>query len=233
MQSHVDTLTVTPWAFYTVSDAALVTLEAGRREVHALMRSLSTKVAKHRARRARSALRHLLWEQPRKGHAALFRSLQPERRELRAVRLADGSLSAAPDQVRQRVHDFFHSLLGQTHQCADEMPWETGMDPLLLEARGAPGVPLASKFTRGVYDRARCSLATVKVPGPDGIPNEALQLLPAAAHTDIFALFLRFWHEGTPADLKCSITVLLYNKGDATTGPPAYSTPSYTAVALD
>jgi hypothetical protein len=166
LQSHVNTLTVTPWVFYTVSDAALMTLEEGRREVHALLRSLSIKVAKHRARRARSALRHLLWEQPRKGHAALFRSLQPERHELRAVRLADGSLSAEPDKVRQRVHAFFHGLLGQTHQSADELPWETCLDPLLLEARGAPDVPLASKFTRGVYDRARCSLATGKAQLP-------------------------------------------------------------------
>ena len=56
-----------------------------------------------------------------------------------------------------------------------------------------------------------------KTPGPDGIPNELLKLMPPSFMTSLRRLFIIFWLTGTtPSAWKHSLTILLHKKDDPT-----------------
>ncbi|NBK25215.1 MAG: reverse transcriptase family protein, partial [Spirochaetia bacterium] len=61
------------------------------------------------------------------------------------------------------------------------------------------------------------TLSKNKAPGPDGIVNELLKMLPSDIHVIIHQLYQAMWATGiTPTEWKMSDTALLYKKQDAT-----------------
>jgi hypothetical protein len=67
------------------------------------------------------------------------------------------------------------------------------------------------------FHRTLRLLANDRAPGPDGIPNALLKILPAPLKTALHNLFSLLWLTGsTPTEWKGSHTIILHKKGDTT-----------------
>ena len=67
------------------------------------------------------------------------------------------------------------------------------------------------------FHRTLRLLANDRAPGPDGIPNALLKILPAPLKTALHNLFKLLWLTGsTPTEWKGSHTIILHKKGDTT-----------------
>ena len=74
---------------------------------------------------------------------------------------------------------------------------------------------LPSVLKKNTFDRTLLHLANDKAPGPDGIPNALLKILPDAHKTALHNLFILLWLTGsTPVEWKGSHTILIHKKGD-------------------
>ena len=79
-----------------------------------------------------------------------------------------------------------------------------------------PRLPLyAQLHDRDAFQACLRTLSRGKAPGPDGVTNEMLLLLPEAAHDALHAFFQIMWATAcTPSSWKHSLTKLLFkNKG--------------------
>jgi hypothetical protein len=72
-------------------------------------------------------------------------------------------------------------------------------------------------IARDTFDKIIHSLGTGKAPGPDGIPNEIIKLLPPETRFALFPLFSLLAHKSyTPPEWCHSTTCLVHKKGDPT-----------------
>ena len=70
-------------------------------------------------------------------------------------------------------------------------------------------------FRQHTFDTVLRRLKNNKSPGPDGIPNELIRLMPSSFKSSLRRLFLIFWLTGiTPTSWKESLTTLLHKKDD-------------------
>ncbi|KAL4446708.1 hypothetical protein ABPG77_007952 [Micractinium sp. CCAP 211/92] len=102
-------------------------------------------------------------------------------------------------------------------------PWEApdALDNFSLCTRVDPAgqredlLPKMKDFSR--FERILRQATKQKQPGPDGVPNELLQVLPVQMHRGMHSMFVTMWLTGeTPALWKHSHTVMLYKKSDPT-----------------
>jgi exonuclease III/ribonuclease HI len=146
---------------------------------------------------------------------------------LRAVETSQG-LETDPDRVQKVVQDFYSKKMqpatGIKHgkylpqEVPRDYPWmsESGQDAFTLCTAGieqrTAGATLQDRIADAAAFRACVkTLASSKAPGPDGITNEILQMLPDPALQAIHALLQIMWATAyTPQDWKESLTVLLY-----------------------
>jgi ribonuclease HI len=151
---------------------------------------------------------------------------------LQAVINAKGEVVQQPTEVMRVVEEYYSRKMrpasgvktGQypLPQEQNPYPWqrEGALDPFELstaaQSSQAAGATLHTAIAdRHAFEACMHTLARGKAPGPDGILNEVLQLLPSAAKDAIHALFQVMWATScTPSAWKESLTVLLYkNKG--------------------
>jgi exonuclease III len=101
-------------------------------------------------------------------------------------------------------------------------PWtkRSGVeDSFSLETHATPLVQKNTELLRCIADRTTfnnclCHLAHSKQPGPDGIVNELLQILPPPLQTAIHDIMIIMWISGhTPDAFKASDTIVLYKSG--------------------
>jgi hypothetical protein len=72
-------------------------------------------------------------------------------------------------------------------------------------------------IARDTFDKTIKSLGTGKAPGPDGIPNEIIKVLPLAIRSALFSLLSLLAHKAyTPLERCHNTTYLLHKKGDPT-----------------
>jgi exonuclease III len=185
-----------------------------------------------RRQRKQATLEHLLDTRLKVGSKLL--NGQYRRRNtvaLRAVQTAAG-LEADPHKVEQAVHAYYTAKMQPAtgvkhgkylpHEVQRSYPWMEagGIDKYPLCTAGVQQRTQGATLQERIADEAAfgaCvkTLAGAKAPGPDGITNEILQLMPGPAHEAMHALMQIMWATAyTPAAWKESLTVLIYkNKG--------------------
>ena len=109
-------------------------------------------------------------------------------RHFRKVQTA--AVSNAPD----RVSDF---------------PWEKGPNPMKLRKAGNQ-TPLMEEYDEELYMEHLRMLPGRKAPGPDGITNEILKMMPQSFHVTVAEFMRQIGMLGkTPNSWKVSNTILL------------------------
>ena len=151
---------------------------------------------------------------------------------LRAIETPDGRLETNGNAVQQLVLQFYTAKLqspsgpktGKYLPCEAprNYPWaQTGApDPFNLTTAVTAGAAPRKWLHPHIADAAAFTaclktLAHGKAPGPDGVTNEMLQLLPNQGHNLLHSLIQLMWAtKYTPTPWKHSITTLMYkNKG--------------------
>ena len=151
---------------------------------------------------------------------------------LRAIETPDGRLETEGDAVQHLVLQYYTTKLKSPSgpktgkylpQAAPrDYPWtQTGApDPFHLTTAVTAGAAPKQWLHTHIADAAAFTaclktLAHGKAPGPDGVTNEMLQLLPPQGHNLLHSFIQLMWAtKHTPTPWKHSITTLLYkNKG--------------------
>ena len=153
--------------------------------------------------------------------------------QLRAIFNDTDQIVTAPDAVKDAIEGYYTSKMLPAQGSgtktglylpADqtrEYPWmqEGSPDPFALATATtiglAPRMWLHDKQDKQAFEACLKSLSKGKAPGPDGITNEMLNLLPIQAQEMLHAFIQLMWATAyTPKTWKESLTVLLYkNKG--------------------
>ena len=151
---------------------------------------------------------------------------------LRVIETPDGHLETDGDTVQHLVLQYYTAKMkspsgpktGQylPHEIPRNYPWAQpgAPDPFILTTAVTAGAAPRQWLHTHIADRAAfeaClkTLAHGKAPGPDGVTNEMLQLLPPQGHHMLHSLIQLMWAtKYTPTPWKHSITTLMYkNKG--------------------
>jgi hypothetical protein len=148
--------------------------------------------------------------------------------DLQVLKDKDGMVQSEPNRVLKIVEEYYRETM---------IPWtgSTGKDYTTYhrnypwKAFGAPdrmddmrtNVPQeATNKGLGevvgdwdVFEQCVNTLSSHKAPGPDGLTNDVLKLLPVELKRVIHDLFKKMWeHHTTPEEWKHSNTVLLHKK---------------------
>jgi hypothetical protein len=140
---------------------------------------------------------------------------------LHRITRPDKTIATSPIVVLAVVHSHFDiELTRATPPDLPIPPWEHPDNPdrFVIEPRGDSTLTLADMITRDTFDKTINSIGTGnKAPGPDGIPNESIKVLPPATHSALFSLLSLLAHKAyTPPEWCHSTTCLLHKKGDPT-----------------
>lgn len=185
-----------------------------------------------RDNKSRATFQANLARSPKKGHRAIFNTDTGEQGGPYAIRHPDtGEVQHSRDGVLSALHTHFGALMTPSDgvktgtylpdEAPRTLPWEQAkavdrfkLSTPAVEARAS--VQLLDRIMdRSLLDERICKLGRSKSAGPDGIPNELLQILPEDMKQAIHDLFVLMWITGkTPDTWKQSDTILLYKKGD-------------------
>jgi ribonuclease HI len=193
------------------------------------IQALDNENKKETHRRAARTQQRMLATHPKRAHKQIFSATaETDAPPLHALR--DGHLvTSEPARIKELTERYFCNL--QTSptiktgmylpaEAPRNHPWEThGLDNFKLETKATqlnqrPWLHSAIN-DRNEYWQSVKDLRNGKAPGPDGVLNEILKILPPRIHDTIHALFRLMWATAcTPQAWKQSTTHLLYkNKG--------------------
>ena len=134
-----------------------------------------------------------------------------------ATVLPSGKISSADEDIIQAAQDYYFNLTGIAHINSDPPPWSNGIDPIKLGFNHDANSPLLdspdSTWKESVKRNIR-RLPTGKAPGPEGIFNETLRLLPDHVIEPMALVFRCLSYGYVPSSLTESETVLIFKGGD-------------------
>ena len=177
----------------------------------------------------RLQFQHLLSTRPRTAHRSIFRDPSEEARAaLKAIKdPITGLTHRTGPGILSALHTYFTNLMtlafGPKHgqympeESPRNYPWEQpqATDPYFLTSLAKDQQNNTSLLTnimeKNALTRTITKLPKAKAPGPDGVHNAVLQMLPAEMVDSIHQLFILMWIHGTTPDTwKDSHTFLLY-----------------------
>ena len=180
----------------------------------------------------RRRLAKLLRISPKKGHAQIFGTApgldESSSSDMDSIwDAATQSYHTAPEEMQQFTHAYFtREWSKDTHLCAtDPYPFDLPgcNDPFTLSPPSPDGATPAHTnllpyvLRQFTFDKTLSSLKRNKSAGPDGIPNEALMIMPAPFKVSLRLLFIIMWVTGqTPGPWKLSDTILPHKRGPHT-----------------
>ena len=177
---------------------------------------LETHDKDRRVRRTRH-FRYMLETNPKKAHRYIFES--GEQKPLDHVKLSTGEVSVDPERVIQEVERVYGERQKPVvdPQDARRFPWDAGRatGDTLIRSSGGGTDKISERYNKHVFKDCMSRLPGWKAPGPDGVPNEVIKMMPQNFHEALHTLFTMMLAEGvTPDQWKDDVTVLLYKKGD-------------------
>jgi hypothetical protein len=191
-------------------------------------------------RAAQNRLQHLLSTKPKAGHKMLFADGEPKPTLDAVLDPTTRKLTTDPERVKQVVAGKFAEMqrpptgtktgMYLPNDAPRNHPWAHGntepLDPfeLCTDATQLDKRPWLYGYVRdeSIFFSCCKSLSNGKAPGPDGISNEVLKMLPVEVKKLVHKLFVVMWATGvTPAAWKHSNTCMIYKKG-AATDPVSY-----------
>ncbi len=174
-------------------------------------------------------MQKLLHTNKKKGHKLIFDQDCPVKKLESVLDTNEQKVYSDGPAIRRVVQAYFTELMSEPHTAADPSstpPWENRgqkqLDPFKLHQSGNACCQDELNMLQQMDDPETFAnllghLAKNKAAGPDGIPNEILQALPAMLKQAVQRLFVVMWLSNhTPDAWKTSRTVLLYKKGNAT-----------------
>ena len=172
--------------------------------------------------------RRMIDKQPKQANRNMRQSANPQNKYPALYDSTAKHRTDDPKRMNEIVTDYFTAALAPPPQgktgkylpteAPRNYPWETDTDKFTLETH-------ASKLTKRpqlhrviidptVFDECVRTLSNGKSPGPDGIENELLKMMPRQFKECIHMLFILMWATGiTPDDWKESVTILLEKEG--------------------
>jgi len=173
-----------------------------------------------------------LAKNPKAAHRDMFSPSDGEPGGPHSIRHPDtGMVHNTRQGVLQALHCFYTTLMTPPHgpKTGRYLPEDSSRDPPWARAGAIDRFDLTTPavatrdtacmldhiMDRELLEERLRHLARSKKGGPDGIPNEVLQLLPEDAIQALHSMFTIMWITGRmPTKWKQSVTVLLYKKGD-------------------
>jgi hypothetical protein len=144
-----------------------------------------------------------------------------------------GRITTSPDRVGTITEAIFRDqqqpptgikdgiYLPEERPKVHPQPWNGDLDPMQL-CTDATHLVTRQWLSEHIRDQsifhACCrTLSSAKAPGPDGITNDVIKILPTEIKTLIHRLFIVMWATGhTPTAWKHSDTCMIYKKGNPT-----------------
>jgi hypothetical protein len=193
------------------------------------IRAIDDEHRKESAQLAQDRLYKTLKNKPKQGHKMLFGTTVPQH-TLEAVTDPDTCrVTTDPHRVEQVVEQLFrkqqqppsgvkHGRYLPRDVPRGNEPWQGELDKMQL-CTDATLLPTRSFLSEHIMDQSifhSCcrTLGSGKAPGPDGITNDVLKILPIPVKSMLHELFVVMWATGhTPDSWKNSDTCLIYKKG--------------------
>ena len=199
----------------------------------------------HEARK-RKRLSRLLYTSPKRAHAEIFAPHDSPGHNIEAIYNPETkSHLTQPADMAAHTHTHFLKEWTADPSLDATAPYPFNMpqaqDPFTLESHAHHHTQnkyptlLPTVLQDSTFHRTLRLLANDRAPGPDGIPNALLKILPAPLKTALHNLFKLLWLTGsTPTEWKGSHTIILHKKGDTTCQINALSasTPQFTSCGL-
>ena len=147
----------------------------------------------------------LLHVNRKKGHKLIFNQDSPVNRLESVMDTAQQKLCSDGPEIRRDVHSYFTNLMQEPKLAADPVgapPWEQRghqqLDPFQLYQSGGACCQDELNMLQQMDDPDTFAellrhLSKNKAAGPDGIPNEILQALPAQLQQAMRQLFVIMW----------------------------------------
>jgi hypothetical protein len=218
-----------------VQDADVATLHQISRMESEHIRAIDAEHRKESIQLQQDTLRRVLKEKPKQGHKMLFATAGAQQhRDLEAVLdPTTGRITTSPGRVGQITESIFRDqqqpptgikdgrYLPEERPNVNPQPWNGDLDPMQL-CTDATLLVTRQWLSEHIRDQsifhACCrTLSSAKAPGPDGITNDVIKILPTEVKTLIHQLFIVMWATGhTPTAWKHSDTCMIYKKGNPT-----------------
>ena len=199
------------------------------------IRQLDKKHSAESVHQASLQQRRLLQQKPRLGHKALFGDRDNPAPKLGAVKdPSTGRVTAHPASVKRVVEQLYTGLqlppggikTGEylPDRAPRNYPWRPGapgvVDPYDLTTRATqlPARPFLYRYVKdeAIFFECCKTLSSGKAPGPDGVTNEVIKMLPVQVKKLLHQLMMLMWVTGiTPTAWKHSHTCLVHKAGDA------------------
>ena len=209
-------------------------LTLAEREKKAEIRKADKEHAKQNIEAAATRQRRLIYSHPKQANRQIFQKGAQQSRHKALLDPNTNEVTDDPEQMLGVITKHFQTFQSAPHGpkqglylpkdvSRKDQPWQQpgAADPFKLET---PASKLAARpwlhdiiSDRAVFSECVRTLSNGKTPGPDGMINEIIKLLPAAALECIHSLFIIMWATGiTPNSWKESHTALLFkDKPDA------------------
>jgi Reverse transcriptase (RNA-dependent DNA polymerase) len=196
------------------------------------IRAIDIEHRKESVQMAQDKLYNTLKDKPKQGHKMLF-GAGMQQHTLEAVHDPDtGRVTTDPRRVEQVVESLFrkqqqpptgvkHGLYLPDDAPRGAEPWRGELDTMQL-CTDATLLPTRTFLSEYIMDQSTfhscCrTLGSGKAPGPDGITNDVIKILPVQVKTMLHKLFIVMWATGhTPDAWKNSDTCMIYKKGTPT-----------------
>ena len=206
------------------------TLQAATHEARTEVRLLDKQEQRNACEKARAAAQAEIAAKPRQAHKKIFSGAQ-KRGPITALKSSAGLVTDPGDLAATADAFFTKAWTAKSPGHGRYMPADTPRNypftakntvdgfELSTSASKLPVRPWLHPMALDMNTARRClkRLSKNKAPGPDGVMNEVLCMLPHSMQLAIFNLFQVMWATGlTPTSWKTSMTVLLHKKGEET-----------------
>ncbi|KAJ9528538.1 hypothetical protein QJQ45_020485, partial [Haematococcus lacustris] len=178
---------------------------------------------------ARLRMQHLISTQPKKANKYILRPSRTDHKGLQALADPDtNNICTAPADLNRIITAAYRQKLTPptpktghyTNTQTRNYPWTRpkAVDPFTLHTCQNVHWMHTAIMDKAGFQECISRLAGGKAPGPDGIENEIIKMLPWEMRDTIHQLFIIMWATGcTPTTWKTSDTCLLYkDKGQET-----------------
>ncbi|KAJ9507208.1 hypothetical protein QJQ45_004805 [Haematococcus lacustris] len=178
---------------------------------------------------ARLRMQHLISTQPRKANKYILRPSRTDHKGLQALADPDTkTICTAPADLNRIITAAYRQKLTSptpktghyTNTQTRNYPWTRpkAVDPFTLHTCQNVHWMHTAIMDKAGFQECISRLSGGKAPGPDGIENEIIKMLPWEMRDTIHQLFIIMWATGcTPTTWKTSDTCLLYkDKGQET-----------------
>lgn len=215
----IQTSNWTPWLYSCL---------ATRREINRKIRTKQRPLTAEKIKAKR--ISRLYSMSQKRAHRQIFRTSEVAPGVNAVFDTSSKTTITDPATVISHVHNHYANEFSATHEHPpagssypfDPLTCPAELDPFRLETHAhhhnSPNPSLVPQvLRRSVFDRTLRRLNNDKAPGPDGIPNSLLKILPEPLKAAIHNLFIVLYLTGsTPVAWTRSDTILLHKRGEPT-----------------